>query len=191
METTIKEIAGLLRSTEQMATQFVQRVQSRIGQPVSHAEVLAAMQAISAKSLTMDKVVAKLQQHRKAASRRAARRQTARQTRKSAPDSGTEAQSEAGSTDSKSTPVDSGKQTQTILERLESVLQENWDRAEAEGLQPNRMSTEAFVNAVYQYTDRREGTRRRIMQAASQLDESDVLLTPALVADIVHELFEG
>jgi hypothetical protein len=191
METTIKEIAGLLRSTEQMATQFVQRVQSRIGQPVSHAEVLAAMQAISAKSLTMDKVVAKLQQHRKAASRRAARRQTARQTRKSAPDSGTEAQSEAGSTDSKSTPVDSGKQTQTILERLESVLQENWDRAEAEGLQPNRMSTEAFVNAVYQYTDRREGTRRRIMQAASQLDESDVLLTPALVADVVHELFEG
>jgi hypothetical protein len=191
METTIKEIAGLLRSTEQMAAQFVQRVQSRIGQPVSHAEVLAAMQDISSKSLTMDKVVAKLQKHRKAASRRAARRQSARQASKSTPDLGTEVKSEAGSTDSESNLVDSVKQKKTILERLESVLQENWDRAEAEGLQPNRMSTEAFVNAVHQYTDRREGTRRRIMQAASQLDESDVLLTPALVADVVHELFEG
>jgi len=191
METTIKEIAGHLRSTEQMATQFVQRVQSRVGQPVSHAEVLAAMQDISAKTLTMDKVVAKLQQHQKAASRRAARRQSARQASKSKPNSGTEVESEAGSTDFESTPIDSVKQTRTILERLEAVLQENWDRAEAEGLQPDRMSTEAFVNAVYQYTDRREGTRRRIMQAASQLDESDVLLTPALVADVVHELFEG
>jgi hypothetical protein len=187
METTIKEIAGLLRSTDQMATQFFERVQSRIGQPVSHAEVLAAMKAISAKSLTMDKVVAKLQQHRKAASQRATRRQSARQTKKST----TKVESEAGSTGSESTPVDSVKQTKTILETLGSVLQENWDRAEAEGLQPNRMSTEAFVNAVYQYTDRREGTRRRIMQAASQLDESDVLLTPALVADVVYELFEG
>jgi len=47
------------------------------------------------------------------------------------------------------------------------------------------------VSAVYQYTDRREGTRRRILEAARQLDQSDVLLTPALVADVVHELFEG
>jgi hypothetical protein len=28
------------------------------------------------------------------------------------------------------------------------------------------------------------------MQAARQLDKADVVLTPALVADLVHELFE-
>jgi hypothetical protein len=187
METTIKEIAGLLRSTEQMATQFVQRVESRVGPPVSHAEVLAAMQGISAKTLTMDKVVSKLQQHRKAANRRAIRRQTARQASQST----AEAESEVRATGAGDTSVDATKQLRTVLDRLGSVLQENWDRGEAEGLQPDRMSTEDFVSAVYQYTDRREGTRRRILEAARQLDQSDVLLTPALVADVVHELFEG
>ena len=47
------------------------------------------------------------------------------------------------------------------------------------------------MNAVYGYTDRREASRRRILKAAARLDESDVLLTPALVADDVHELFEA
>jgi hypothetical protein len=79
----------------------------------------------------------------------------------------------------------------TILEKLQAVLEENWDRAEAEGLNPKRMSAEGFMNAVYGYTDRREASRRRILQAAKQLDQSDVLLTPALVADVVHELFQN
>ena len=88
-------------------------------------------------------------------------------------------------------PADSPGAPQTILEKLESVLRENWDRADKEGLQPTRMSAEAFLDAIYQYTDHREGTRRRILQAARQLDQADIILTPPLVADTVHELFEG
>jgi hypothetical protein len=58
----IKEIAALLRSTETMAARFAQRVQERVGQPVSNAEILDAMQQMSAKRLSMDKVVAKVRQ---------------------------------------------------------------------------------------------------------------------------------
>jgi 3-methyladenine DNA glycosylase AlkC len=100
-----------------MAVQFVQRVQERVGQSVSLAEILTAMQKISAKKLSLERVVTKVQE------------------------------------------------------------------------QQNRMSIEAFVNAVYRYADRREATRWRILQAARQLDQDNVLLTPALVAGAVHELF--
>jgi hypothetical protein len=62
MESTIKEIAAVLRSTETMAEQFAKEVQQRVGQPVSHAEILAAMKKISAKQLSMVKVVAKIRQ---------------------------------------------------------------------------------------------------------------------------------
>ncbi len=53
------------------------------------------------------------------------------------------------------------------------------------------MSAEDFVSAIRQFTDRREGTRQRILQAARKLDNDDVVLTPALVADAVHELYES
>jgi hypothetical protein len=65
METMSKEIAAVLRSTETMADQFAILVQQRVGQPVSHAEILAAMKKISAKQLSMHKVVAKVQQQLK------------------------------------------------------------------------------------------------------------------------------
>ena len=65
METTVKEIAGVLRSTETMADQFAKRVQQRVGWPVPYAEILATMEDISAKSLTMTKVVVKLKRKRK------------------------------------------------------------------------------------------------------------------------------
>lgn len=58
----IQEIAALLRSTETMAAQFAQRVQERVGEPVSNAEILDAMQKISVKRLSMEKVVAKIRQ---------------------------------------------------------------------------------------------------------------------------------
>ena len=58
----IKEIAALLRSTDSMAAQFAQRVQERVGEPVSNAEILDAMQKISVKRLSMEKVVAKIRQ---------------------------------------------------------------------------------------------------------------------------------
>ena len=60
----ITEIAGVLRSTEPMADQFAQRVQERMGEPVPHDEILAAMKKISAKTLSMDKVIAKIEQQR-------------------------------------------------------------------------------------------------------------------------------
>ena len=61
MESTIQEMAGVLRSTETMADQFAKQVQGRVGQPVSYAEILAAMKGMSAKSLSMKKVIVKLQ----------------------------------------------------------------------------------------------------------------------------------
>ena len=64
MEPTVKEIATVLRSTEMMADQFAKRVQERVGRQVSYTEILAAMEDISAKSLTMSKVVTKLKRKR-------------------------------------------------------------------------------------------------------------------------------
>jgi cell pole-organizing protein PopZ len=188
METTIKEIAALLRSTEHMAAQFAQRVEERVGQPVSHEEILAAMQKISAKSLTMEKVVAKVRDQQKRKNQRASQRRTASQEQGRSTGRPTRSADTATAVPSQTIPA---KEPKTILERLEVVLQENWDRGEAEGLHPDRISAEAFLNAVYHYTDRREATRQRILQAARQLNQADVLLTPALVADVVHELFQS
>ena len=65
METTTKEIAAVLRSTETMADQFAILVQQRVGRPVSHVEILAVMKKVSPKQLSMNKVVAKIRQQRK------------------------------------------------------------------------------------------------------------------------------
>jgi hypothetical protein len=192
MEKTIKEISTILRSTEPMAAQFVQRVQERFKEPVSPAQVLAAMQKISIKTLTLEKVVTKVQELQKKEQRKAQRQRARRQkSHATAPRPRADASSVSGQS-ILSTPMASGATLpKTILEKLQAVLEENWDRAEAEGLNPKRMSAEGFMNAVYGYTDRREASRRRILQAAKQLDQSDVLLTPALVADVVHELFQN
>jgi hypothetical protein len=64
METTTREIAAVLRSTDSMADQFAIQVQERLGQPVSHDEILAVMKKMSAKQLSMKKVVAKIRQQR-------------------------------------------------------------------------------------------------------------------------------
>ncbi len=60
MESTVQEIAEVLRSTETMADQFAKRVQERLGRPVPYAEILAVMKKTPAKSLTMNRVVTKL-----------------------------------------------------------------------------------------------------------------------------------
>jgi hypothetical protein len=57
-------MATLLRSTETMADKFARRVQDRMGEPVPHDEILAAMKKISAKQLSMDKVIAKIVKQR-------------------------------------------------------------------------------------------------------------------------------
>ena len=59
-ESVVKEIAAVLRSTETMAAQFVERVQEQVGEEVPYDEILAAMQDMSAKRLTMGKVVTKV-----------------------------------------------------------------------------------------------------------------------------------
>ena len=65
MESTIKEMATVLRSTEAMAAQFAEGVQQRVKGTVSHAEILAVMKSVSAKNLSMAKVVAKLKHQKK------------------------------------------------------------------------------------------------------------------------------
>lgn len=184
MDSTIKEIAAVLHSTESMAAQFVQRVQERVDQPVSHADILIVMQKIPPKSLSLEKVITRVKERQKRGRRGVAQRPAAAQKRHSP--------IKPASITTTAPPSNASvKEPKTILERLEVVLQKNWDRAETEGLQPARMSTDDFVNAVYRYTDRREASRQRILQAARQLDQDNVLLTPALVADIVHQLFES
>ena len=64
MESTVQEMAALLRSTETMAGKFAKRVQDRMGEPVPHDEILAAMKSISARQLSMDKVIAKIVKQR-------------------------------------------------------------------------------------------------------------------------------
>ena len=64
MESTVQEMAALLRSTETMADKFAKRVQDRMGEPVPHDEILGAMKTISAKQLSMDTVIAKIIRHR-------------------------------------------------------------------------------------------------------------------------------
>ena len=60
MDSTVEEMAEVLRSSETMADQFAKRVQDRVGQPVEYDEILAVMKKTPAKSLTMVKIVAKL-----------------------------------------------------------------------------------------------------------------------------------
>jgi aspartokinase len=201
MEATIKEIAAILRSTETMAEQFVKRVQERVKEQVPPVVVLSAMKKISIKTLTLEKVVTKVQEIQKKELLKAQRQRAKRAKRrsaaaKSAPAAKTTASATPATPASsrQATPApraNSSQKSKTILERLQAILERNWDRAAAEGLNPDRMSAQDFMNAVYGYTDRREASRRRILKAAARLDESDVLLTPALVADDVHELFEA
>ena len=62
---TIKEMAAVLRSTEQMAASFATRIQERLGQDVSFIEILDVMKKISATRLSMDRVVFQLRRRLK------------------------------------------------------------------------------------------------------------------------------
>jgi hypothetical protein len=60
MEATIQEMASVLRSTDTMAVEFADRVRERVGDPVSNDEILATMQKMSPKTLSMKRVVDKI-----------------------------------------------------------------------------------------------------------------------------------
>lgn len=60
METKIQEIAAVLRSTDRMAESFAERVQERVGQPISHDEILAVLEGMSPLRISMDRVVSTL-----------------------------------------------------------------------------------------------------------------------------------
>lgn len=60
MDSTVQEIAAVLRSTDKMALGFAERVQERVGQPVPYSKILAVMQKMPTTSLTMAKVVLRL-----------------------------------------------------------------------------------------------------------------------------------
>ena len=62
---TVRDVAEVLRSTETMAAQFVERVQERVNDPVSPKEILAVMEKIPAKSLSMDRVIGIIERQRK------------------------------------------------------------------------------------------------------------------------------
>lgn len=60
MGSEIQEIAARLRSTDEMAVKFTERVQERLGQQVSNAEILSIMEGIAPSRLTMDELIRKM-----------------------------------------------------------------------------------------------------------------------------------
>lgn len=60
IESTVQEIAAVLRSTDKMAAGFAQRAQERVGQPVLYTDILAVMRKMPSTSLSMTKVVIRL-----------------------------------------------------------------------------------------------------------------------------------
>ena len=65
METIVQEIAAVLRSTDKTAAGFAQRVQERVGRPVTYTDILAEMRKMPSTSLSMAKVVLRLKRRRR------------------------------------------------------------------------------------------------------------------------------
>jgi hypothetical protein len=53
---TIQEIARILRSTDKMATSFVQRVREMVGSDVPEETILQAMKRLNPRALDINKV---------------------------------------------------------------------------------------------------------------------------------------
>jgi hypothetical protein len=181
---TIQEIARILRSTDNMAEGFAQRVREMVGSDVPEETILQAMKRLNPRALDINKVAVAVKAEVNRVQRRAGRASRATVARPGRPEQVLPA----------ATPVEPQREesaapnrTGTMMGQLEQILEANWQRAEREGLEPPRMSGAAFVDAVHRHSDPRDATRRRIVKACKTAEGRDVLITPTLVADMIRE----
>jgi hypothetical protein len=183
METT-QEIAKILRSTEKMASEFSRSIRRKIDEDVSDDVLLGALRKVNPRALDIDKVTIAVKSELAKNHRR--------ETRRSGP-ARTIGADAAEPSDPKTTRAEIAEEEtarparRSIAQQLDELLESNWNRAEGEGLNPQRMSGRQFVDAVHRHSDRRDATLRRVLQACRRIDSDDVLLTPTVVADAIRQ----
>ena len=184
METTINEIASTLRSTEKMASAFVGSIQEKIGQDVSEQLILTVLKKFNPRSIEIGRVVVAVKQEMTRQNNRSRRRGNGAKVMPIDPNQAMPTSSSAR----QATPSGRSRVTasKTTVEQLEDLLTSNWNRAEREGFQPERMNGPAFISAVHRYSDPRDATRVRIVRACEVVDRQDVLITPTAVADVIR-----
>jgi len=163
-----------------MAAAFVGSVREKVGQDVPEETILVAMQKLNPRLIGISKVVDAVRQELKR-KRRPARRRSPKKIVNPAP--------AAKGAAPQNPPVAEHKPAapKTAIDRLEEVLNANWDQAEQEGLKPQRMTGPSFIHAVHRHSDPRDATRPRILRACKQASERDMLVTPTVAADIIRQ----
>jgi hypothetical protein len=181
---TIQEIARILRSTDKMATSFVQRVREMVGSDVPEETILQAMKRLNPRALDINKVTVAVKAELTKEQRRAGRARPATVAKPGRPD---QVRNAPPAVRRRRTAAANSPQAKTTIDQLEEILEANWRRAEGEGFEPPRMSGPAFIDAVHRHSDPRDATRRRILKAAKTAEGRDLLITPTLVADMIRE----
>jgi hypothetical protein len=173
---TTDEIARLLRTTDDNAARFVERVRAELTDPIGDDDLVEIVRSINPRQISLSKVIHAVRDYQKRTAARAARRATTARGGAAAPE---EARPIA--------PI-RPRAGGTLIARIDEILTRNWDRAEREGFKPQRISAEGFVDAVRDYTDPRDATHARILEALEELERQDVVITPNNAADRVREL---
>lgn len=177
---TIKEIAKTLRCTEKMASVFADRVRQLVGQEVPDKIILKSLTRLNPRSIEINKVVTEVRRELTRDQNRQRRHRTS--TTIINPSTVMPTLSiETVSKDEKS------RGRPTLIQKIESVLAGNWNRAEREGFRPQRLAVVDFVHAVHRHCDPRDATKPRLLRACESADKQEVIITPTLIADIIRQ----
>lgn len=193
------EIARLLRTTDDNAARFIERVRAEVSDPITDEDLAEIIRGINPRQLSLPKVIHAVRDYHKRLAAREAKRAARRSAKRPAV---TEAAAEPEVAGDEPPVEEEGTQPRgrrevalvrprsnsSLVARINEVLERNWARAEREGYTPERLDAEAFINAVRDYTDPRDATHARILEALKELDRQDVLITPTVAADRVREL---
>jgi hypothetical protein len=189
---TTSEIARILRTTEDNAARFIERVRAEVGEPIEDEDLVAIIGGINPRQLSLPKVIHAVRDYHKRVAAREAKRASRRPARASAPgDSDENSAAEPEEPEARGrraiAPV-RARASSSLVQRISEVLQRNWSRAEREGLSPTRVDAEVFIDNVRDYTDPRDATHARILAALEELDRQDVMITATVAADRVREM---
>lgn len=190
----IQEIAGALRCTERMAAAFVESIRERVGPDLSGEIILSAIRRTPPSKISTARIASEV---RKVLARKPRRRATTprvevdRPAASSSPETPNRRRVGASPPGvrhvASRAPHGRAHSERYRPETLEIVLDTNWTRAEEEGFRPDRLGSDEFIRAVRLSCDRRDASRARILKACQRIDKQDVVITPALVADIIRE----
>jgi hypothetical protein len=182
---TMQEIAQVLRSTPKMAESFVQRVREKVDGDVPDETILKAMKRLNPRSLDLTKVVVTVRAELAKGKRRTGRARSATVANPGRPERVRTGPPPVQRR--RAAAAARASRAKTLMDQLTEILEGNWQRAEQEGFDPPRMNALAFVDAVHRYSDPRDATRRRILNACKAAEQQDLLITPTLVADMIRE----